>query len=158
MLREIAEKLDDWMAVQNAEARLGGWVQLRPCTIKLLGQVALMELGLKVTLAATKDVDVYADYGAAVEDEFGRLLRAAGHDLDPVGHEIWMPRETRYGKLYDGRFVKMLVADPEAILLSKALKAPAKNHALIVEYLATGASDRFLELADKYHLDLEQFL
>jgi hypothetical protein len=158
MLLEIAEKLDDWVAAQNAEARLNGWAQRRACTIKVLGQVALMEKGVNLTLAATKDVDVYADYDSAVQKEFARLLMAEGHVLDPVGHEIWMPRETRYGKLYEGRFVKMFLADPEFVLLSKALKAPAKNRTLIVEYLAAGASDRFLELADKYHLKLEQFL
>jgi hypothetical protein len=69
-----------------------------------------------------------------------------------------MPRETRYTELYAGRFVQMLLADADAVLLSKALKAPAKNLPLIVEYLAAGASDRFLKLADKYHLNLEQFL
>lgn len=45
-----------------------------------------------------------------------------------------------------------------AVLLSKALKAPAKNRSLLTEYLAMGASERFLELAEKYHLDLEQFV
>jgi hypothetical protein len=57
-----------------------------------------------------------------------------------------------------GPFVRLLLAEPEAILLSKAIKAPDKNRALITEYLAQGASDRFLELAKKYNLDLEQFL
>lgn len=42
--------------------------------------------------------------------------------------------------------------------LSKALKAPKKNGALIAEYLAKGASDKFQALAKKYNLDLEQFL
>ncbi len=51
-----------------------------------------------------------------------------------------------------------MLAEPEAILLSKALKAPAKNRALIVEYLAKGATERFMTLAQKYALDLEQFV
>jgi hypothetical protein len=158
MLREIATKLDDWVAEHNAQARSGGWAPLRPCTIKLLGQVALMEAGVQLTLAATKDVDVYADYDHAIEKEFARLLEAAGYELDPVGHEVWMPHETRYAQVFKGRFVQLLVADVEAVLLSKALKAPAKNGPLIVEYLAQGASDRFLQLAGKYSLNLEQFL
>jgi hypothetical protein len=69
-----------------------------------------------------------------------------------------MPREARYDAFFKGRFVRVLLADPESILLSKALKAPAKNRQLIVEYLASGASERFLGLARKYHVDLEQFL
>jgi hypothetical protein len=158
MFQEIGQKLDDWVAAGNAQARGGGWTQLRPCTIKVLGQMALMEAGMKLALAATKDVDVYADYDHSVEKEFARLLASAGYELDPVGHEVWMPRETRYTQCFKGRFVQILLAEPEAVLLSKALKAPAKNGPLLVEYLATGASDRFLDLAGKYHLDLEQFL
>jgi len=158
MLPEIAQKLDDWVITRHAEARSGGWVQVRPCTIRVLGQTALMEAGVKLALAATKDVDVYADYDHVVEKEFARLLATAGYDLDPVGHEVWMSRETRYTELFEGRFVRVLLAEPEAILLSKALKAPAKNRALLVEYLAKGASERFLQLARKYNLNLEQFL
>ena len=113
---------------------------------------------VELTLAATNDVDVYADYPHAVEREFARLLAVEGRELDPLGHEVWMPRETRYNEFFAGRNVRVLVADLEAILLSKALKAPAKNRPLIVEYLARGASERFLGLARKYRLDLEQFL
>ncbi len=117
-----------------------------------------MEAGLDLTLAATKDVDVRGDYDHPVEVEFARLLAAAGYELEPLGQEIWMPRETQYETLFKGRFVHFFLADPEAVLLSKALKAPVKNGPLLVEYLAKGASDRFLELATKYHLNLEQFL
>ena len=46
----------------------------------------------------------------------------------------------------------------EAVLVSKALKAPAKNRSLLTEYLAKGASQRFLDMAKKYGVDLEQFL
>lgn len=158
MFLELAKQLDDWMAERNLEARTGGWAQYRPCTIKILGQMALMEAGTSLTLAATKDVDVYADFDHGVKREFERLLAAEGYELDPVGNEVWMPRETRYTELFKGRFVHLLVAEPDAILLSKALKAPAKNRTLIVEYLAKGASHRFVALARKYHLDLEQFV
>src|SRR5689334_11188186 len=115
MLREIGQKLDDWVAEQNAEARIEGRAQHRPCTIRVLGQTALMERDVKLGLAATKDVDVYADYDHGVEREFRHLLEAAGHELDPVGHEIWMPRETRYDEFYQGQFVRLLLADSDAI-------------------------------------------
>ena len=39
-----------------------------------------------------------------------------------------------------------------------ALKAARKNRQLLTEYLARGPSQRFLKLAQKYRLDLEQFL
>jgi len=69
-----------------------------------------------------------------------------------------MPKETRYTVLFSGEFVTLKVADMEAILISKALKAPRKNRALIVEYLARGATPRFMRLARKYGVDLESFL
>jgi hypothetical protein len=36
--------------------------------------------------------------------------------------------------------------------------APGKNGPLLTEYLAKGASERFLKLATKYRVDLERFL
>jgi len=48
-----------------------------------------------------------------------------------------MPRESQYLPRFSGRFVTLLLADPEAIILSKAVKALAKNRALVTEYLAS---------------------
>ena len=158
MLRQVIEQLDDFIAGQNREARAEGTRLVKPCRIRLLGQAALLELGTPLTLAATNDVDVYADYEYAVEAEFRRLLKKQGKDLDPLGHEIWMPAETEYSVHYAGRFVELSVADSDAVLVSKGLKAPVKNRLILVEYLARGASERFLRLAKKYRLNLEQFV
>ena len=124
----------------------------------MLGQAALFIAELDLTLTATQDLDAYADYDWAVQQELERLLAKEGKVLDPHGHEIWMPRETQYAPLYEGTHVEAFVADPDAVLISKACKAPEKNKALITEYLAKGASERFFELAEKYALDLEQFV
>jgi hypothetical protein len=158
MLVEVARRLDAWITDQNIEARAQGLPAIRPCTIRVLGQTALFEAKVELALAATKDVDVRADYEDSVRREFERLLASKGRELDPLGHEIWMPSETQYSELYAGTFVRILLADPEAVLVSKALKAPTKNGPLIVEYLARGASERFMKLAAKYSVDLEQFL
>ncbi len=166
MLREVARKLDDWVAARNRKAQEEGLPRFSGTTIKVLGQTALLEAGVALTLAATNDVDAYADYPHAIdadyphaiESEFRRLVAEVGRELDPLGHEVWMPRETRYEEFFKGRFIRVLLAEPDAILLSKALKAPAKNRPLILEYLAAGPSERFLELTRKYRLDLEQFL
>jgi hypothetical protein len=157
MLLRVAQSLDDWMIDQNVEARREGTPTLKPCTIRVLGQAALFEAKLELDLAQTKDVDVLADYQDAVRREFERLLGKEGRELDPLGHEVWMPRETRYTELFNGKLVRVLVAEPEAVLVSKALKAPAKNGPLITEYIATSASPRFFELATKYAVDVEQF-
>ncbi|HEX5101705.1 MAG TPA: hypothetical protein VFV94_19470 [Polyangiaceae bacterium] len=157
MLREVAEQLDRWMIDENLRLADDGLLRLKPCTIRALGQAALLELGLPVELAATQDVDVRADYEDAVRRRFAELLRARGLELDPLGHEIWMPSETRYTSAFQGKFVALMLAEPEAILVSKALKAPAKNRVLIAEYLTVGPTPRFWQLAKKYRLDLEVF-
>ena len=158
MLADITEKLDRWAVARDASDRAEGLPGIRPCRIRLLGQMALFELGTKLPLVATNDVDVYADYGHAMQQEFARLLSARGKLLDPVGSEVWMPREARYRTLYRGELVRLDVADEESVLLSKALKAPRKNGPLITAYLAAGPSERFIQLAGAYGLDLEQFV
>jgi hypothetical protein len=158
MLVRLARELDAWVVDRNLEARAAGLLSMRSCTIRVLGQTALFEAGVPLTLAATKDVDVRADYEDGVRREFERLLAREGRELDPLGHEIWMPEETRYSELFVGSFVRLLLAESDAVLVSKALKAPRKNRPLLTEYLAQGPSARFLELATKYSLDLEQFL
>jgi hypothetical protein len=158
MLAAVAAQLDAWVIAQNVAARGEGLLSLRPCRIRVLGQTALFESKAALQLNLTNDVDVYADYEYAIEVEFRRLLSAQGKELDPLVHEIWMPRETRYSDLFVGEYVTMQVADVDAVLVSKALKAPHKNRALIVEYLAAGASERFMALAKRYGVDLEQFV
>lgn len=158
MLVEIAERLETFVVERNLEARCEGLLALRPCVIKLLGQAALLEAKVSLTLALTNDVDVYADYEFAVEQEFRRLLATKGRELDSLGGEVWMPAETTYQSLFVGSYVTLLVADAESVLLSKGLKAARKNRQLLTEYLASGPSERFLRLARKYHLDLDQFL
>jgi hypothetical protein len=158
MLSKIAQKLDSWIVAQNLEARREGFPLLRPCRIRVLGQMALLEARAPLPVTVTNDVDVYADYEYAIEREFRRLLEQEGKSLDPSGHEVWMPRETRYSTLFRGQYVTLQIADLESVLLSKALKAPIKNRTLLTEYLARGANERFLAMAEKYKLDLEQFL
>jgi hypothetical protein len=157
VLKELARKLDAWIADQNLLAAEEGLLRIKACTIRVVGQTALMEAKLPLHLLVTRDVDVKADYEDAVRRRFAELLADEGLELDPLGHEIWMPAETRYDPLFDGKWVRLLVAEAEAVLLSKALKAPTKNRSLIGDYLALGPSKRFLVLATKYQLDLEQF-
>lgn len=120
--------------------------------------MALFEANTRLELNLTSDVDVHADYEHAIEAEFRRLLGEVGLSLDPAGHEVWMPRETRYVDAYVGEYVTLQIADADAVLVSKAIKAPTKNRNLIVEYLSLGASERFFMLAERYRLDLEHFL
>jgi len=157
-LAEVFLALDRWVARENVRARSEGTRAHKKCRVRVLGQAALWASGVDLALTATQDLDAYADYEWAVQQELERLLAAKGKVLDPHGHEVWMPRETRYDSLYEGRFVEASVADADAVLISKALRAPKKNQALVTEYLAKGASERFFALARKYGVDLEQFV
>ena len=157
VLLDVFLALDQWVARENVRARADGTPTHKKCTIRVLGQAALWVANVDLTLTATQDLDAYADYDWAVQKELERLLAKEGKVLDPHGHEVWMPRETRYDSLYEGTYVDAWVADPDAVLISKACNAPEKNTGLITEYLAKGASKRFFELAQKYAVDLEQF-
>jgi hypothetical protein len=158
MLKAVAAKLDAWVIARNLEASEEGGLLSKPCRIRVLGQTALLEAGVTLHLNVTNAVVVYANYGHSVGAQFRRLLAEEGKELDPLGKEVWIPRETRYSDLFRGEYVTMQVADAEAVLLSKALKAPQRNRSLIVEYLATGASPRFLAMAERYAVDLAQFV
>lgn len=157
-LTQIFRALDQWIARENIRARAEGTPAYRSCSVRVLGQSALWAAGVDLMLTVTQDLDAYGDYEWAVQRELERLLAEDGKVLDPHGHEVWMPRETRYDPLYQGTFVEALVADADAVLISKALKAAEKNRALVTEYLAKGASERFFELARKYRVDLEEFV
>ena len=158
ILPDLFLALDQWVARENNRARADGTPAHKKCTIRVLGQAALWVAELDLTLTATQETDAYADFDWAVQKELERLLAKDGKVLDPHGREIWMPREAHYSPLYRRTHVEALVADPDAVLISKALKAPDNDAALITEYLAKGASRRFFELAKKYAIDLDQFV
>jgi len=158
MLEAVFRALDEWIASENVEAVAEGMPPHDACIIRVFGQTALWEAGLDLQLAVTRDVDAVADYGWAVQRKLEELLNAHGKLLDPLSHEAWMPQETVYRILYAGRYVTGSIAEPDFVLASKALKAPAKNRALLTEYLASGASERFLALAERHGIDLEPFL
>ena len=99
--------------------------------------MALLEAGLSIHVPATMDVDAFATYEYAVKKQFEVLLKEVGRELDPVGHEAWMPSETEYSEYFEGEYVWAYLARPEFVMISKASKAPKKNRVLIVEYLAS---------------------
>jgi hypothetical protein len=151
MLKQAFARLDARLAAENQRRRSEGRPLLPRATFRVLGQTALIEAKLDLELAATMDVD-------AVAQTFNEILSATGQHWDPHSGEIWMPPETQYSSLFLGQYVEALLARPEYVLISKALKARDKNRNLIIEYLAKSPSELFLGLAQKYQVDLEWFL
>jgi hypothetical protein len=135
VLVEIAERLDAWVVERNLDAQAAGMLRMPACTIRLLGQSALFEVGAPFSLAVTNDVVVRADYVSAIEGEFRRLLKLSGKELGPVGDEIWMPKETNYTQLFGGAFVTLEVADvgrkPEPPSRLKAFRMQSSDLALL---------------------------
>lgn len=160
MFRSVCERLDAWIAEENHRRFEEGGARLGPCAIKLFGQAALLERSdeFSFPIAATKDVDVFANFDHAVEKKFAELVKRSGWVLDPLGHEAWMPRETKWEETYKGSLVRGFIAEADFVLLAKALKAPEKNRPLLTEFIAEGATERFLQLAKKYDVDLEALL
>lgn len=158
MIADVARQLDAWIDEHNREASAEGVPLLRPCRIRLVGQMALFELTPSLKLRATDDVDAIVDAEYAVRRQLEVLLETRGLHLDRLAHEAWMPSETFYVKAYEGANVSLEVADLESVLISKGLKAPEKNGRLLSEYIASGPSQRFMNMALKYDLDLEQFV
>ena len=157
MLKGVCKELDKWLEGENRERLQAGTPTLR-CELYIIGQAALLEARLGIKIAATMDVDLHKQLHGAVRQKLDELLAAHGKKIDPVGHEAWMPEETEFNLIHDGKIVKSYVAQPEYVLISKAKMAPTKNRNLIVEYIGTNPTPLFLKLAKKYKIDLEGFL
>lgn len=155
MLLKIFKKLDNWIQDEKEEAISSSGRIISDCQFKVLGQFALLEADLALSIAATADLDAYSNASYAVVKQLDILLSEYGMHYDPMSSEIWMPKETKYDQLYQGVALSAYIARPEYVLLSKALKAPERNIALLIQYLASGPSSLFLELCETYSVDLE---
>lgn len=158
MLRKVIEKLDNWIEGENSHSQQAGILPIHYCEILVIGQTALIESKLSIHIAATVDVDIYKELEHSVMKKFESLLKENGKELDPVGHEAWMPKETQYEILFKGKWVTAKLAKPEYIMISKAKKAPGKNRELITDYIANDPPEEFFRLAEKYAIDLNQMM
>jgi len=157
MLKKLFKDLDNWIQKTNKELVKEGLPTIKPFYIKVLGQTALIESKIKLSLFSTMDVDMYSDCNYLVKKELERLLSKHKKFLDGFSNEIWMPKETEYELFYEGKSLKAYLAKAEYVLISKALKAPEKNKNVILEYVSMGPSELFLKLAKKYKIDFKDF-
>ncbi len=125
---------------------------------RVFGQSALIEANIDLKLQMTKDVDAFARAKQNVLELFRQTLLRHGLHFDNLSDEAWMPDETEYDLIFDSLYVSAYVAQPEYVLVSKALKAREKNKVLIAEYLGNNPSSLFMELSQKYQVDLAWFL
>lgn len=158
MILKIFKKLDRVISDENSRRRINSSLPIPRFYIKLLGQMALFESKIELSLASTMDLDVYANYNSAAKKEFEMILNKFGFALDPTSNEIWMPEETEYEKIYNGMSFDGCVAKPEYVLISKAKMAKEKNRNLILQYISKFNSKIFNDLVIRYKIDIESFL
>jgi hypothetical protein len=154
VLANIFRSLEEWVDLENAAARAGGLPPLKRSRFRIVGQTALLHASLGFDVTATMDVDAYTDASYAIKSRFNELLRAEGLELDPLSDEIWMPTETRYVEIFAGDWIHAERAEPEYVLVSKAVKALEKNKQLLRSYLAAAPADKFFVLCQKYGVNL----
>jgi len=158
MLKPIFEKLDRWIEEENKQANVEGLPALKKCEFHIVGQNALIEAKLDLFVTATTDVDSIDNASHAIRSRLNELLKVEGLELDPLGSEIWMPKETQYSTIYEGTWVKAYLADPLYIFVSKAKFARKKDLVLLQEFIAKAADYEFFRLCATYQIDLEKIL
>lgn len=159
MLKRVFQKLDKWVQAENKKAAEEGTLMIGETKIQVIGQTAILEADLNIRAQATVDVDVYNSIENKVRAELKKLVEAERLELETVGHEAWMPKETQWDTVYEGKFILGQIARPPFVMISKIIKAPKKNKQLIIDYLAQAREgDEIFELAEKYQVKLEDYL
>lgn len=158
MLKLIFAALDEAIDEENTGRCKSDNPQplIKPCTFEVLGQFALIEA--KISHIATRDIDAKTNADVWIKERFNQLLRDKSFVWDPHSHEIKMPKETQYDPLFFGKNVVATIAQPEYVLISKALYAAMKNRGVFEEYFAAGPSKKFLDLAKQYKIDLKTLI
>lgn len=146
------------MVEQDLEAMREGFSSPKKCSVRVVGQTALLEANLDIEIAATVDVDAFIEAESLVIAQFSQLLRYEGLEYDQLSNEIWMPEETKYVDIFRGDWVVAMLAQPEFVMLSKAKMALGKNKMLLRDYIASEPAELFFRLCEKYRVNIENIL
>jgi hypothetical protein len=117
--------------------------------VQLLGQISLLvneKAAIELSLAQTGDLDALLTMDNIVKAELKKLLRIHGLIYDEDSYLIWIPPAARFERLFDFDHIVIESIDAESALVSKAVKAPAKNKRLIRQAIA---SEEFPTLVDR---------
>jgi hypothetical protein len=133
-LRDVFVELDQAIVSENEiRCSLGG-MEIKNPTIRVLGQMSLLlndSVAARISLFSTQDVDAHVIGESFVTQTFKKLLEAKHLEFDFLSSEIWLPPDSTYITVYEGRNLKCEILDPISALTSKAVKAPEKNRLLI---------------------------
>lgn len=133
--RAIFEELDRRVVKENKERKQSGALLISPVKIKVLGQTALLLSNLPFPIAGTMDLDARFDGDYLARKILSELLIPEGIYLESDDHLIWMPKDTKFHKWYEGDRVEVSIAETEAVIASKAKFKREKDKELIRNYL-----------------------
>lgn len=138
-LERLLTRLRQRIHALNRDRLQDGLPPLARLTVKLLGQFALRVhpvASKQLHLTQTMDVDALVESDASGLSVLKEELYELGLQYDELSSEIWIPPGSAFEILVDEPEIEIAVLEPIAVLTSKALKAPEKNRALIIEGLA----------------------
>jgi hypothetical protein len=148
-LKEIFAALNDRIQIINEQRRAEGSFAYPKSEITLLGQMSLLaneKVSATLSLAQTADLDALLKMDHEIKNELKTILSQAGLVYDEDSYLIWLPKDAVFSDLLKLSNVTVKTVDAESALVSKAVKAPAKNKQLIREAISSG---RFESLVDR---------
>ena len=159
-LTKAFTKLNSLIEVENNDRRKNRTQLIPQARIEILGQTSLLiqpELTYKLSLAQTGDLDakLRADY--FVKKHLKEILPAYGFIYDDDSYLIFIPEGSRFLPFLNLSLLDVVVIDPEAALVSKAVKSPEKNIQLLRQAIASEEYPNLVTRIIKAGGDLKKF-
>ena len=108
--------------------------QVQRQVIRIIGQMALFLADLPFPVTASMDLDVVSEIDPRIQRELDLLLIQKGFRLETGPPRSLMPPETTFRKIFSWPKVEVQIADPDSVIVSKAMQGRPKDRKLILTY------------------------
>lgn len=161
-LVSIFEELNSRIEAENRRRQQGGVPTFLRCHIQVLGQMSLLgnrRVNTILALNQTGDIDARLQTESFVKQILKEeILPKYGLVYDEDSGLIWLPPGHFFEPLCDLKYVLAELLDAESALVSKAVKAKAKNKLLIRQAIASGGFPTLLDRIIANGADIQFFL
>ena len=160
MIEQLVRALELRIERLNKERLSDGEAPLPKLTLVLLGQFALFAdpaVRSRFHLSATRDLDALIEGGWNARALVKEALAELNFEYDDLSREIWMPAEATQWLVYDSQLLTVKAFDAISVIVSKAVKAPAKNRYIVRQGLML-YGDELAQLITRYGGIIEEFL